>query len=82
MSLKSPSLAVAKNLSRPSVGEHGKGKRFFRGDDLSVSVYDTFATLVNTNGHLFLQHHTMLASVSNDYSYTKIICRVRFSGES
>ena len=45
------------------------GERFFRRDDLSVSVYNTFDTLVNTNGHLFLQHLSMLASVSNDYSY-------------
>ena len=46
------------------------GERFFRRDNLSVSVYDTFDTLVNTNGHFFLQHLSMLARVSNDYSYT------------
>ena len=46
------------------------GERFFRGDDLSVPVYDTFATLVDTNCHFLLQNHSMLASVSNDYLYT------------
>ena len=53
VSLKSPSLAAAKNLSRPFVGEHGMGERFFRGGDLSVPVYDTFATLVDTDWHFF-----------------------------
>ena len=80
VSLNVPSLAVMKSLSRPSVGAHGMGERFFRGDNLSVSVYDTFETLVDTNGHLFLHHLSMLASISNDYSYT--ICRVPSFGAS
>ena len=54
VSIKSPSLAVVKNLSRPSVGTQGMGELFFGGSDLSVPVYDTFATLlVDTNLHLF-----------------------------
>ena len=45
------------------------GELLFRGDDRSVPVYDTFSTLVDTNLHFFYKI-TMLASVTNDYSYT------------
>ena len=47
------------------------GERFFRGDDLFVPVYDTFDTLVGYQLAFFLPHLSMLASVSNDYSYTR-----------
>ena len=47
------------------------GELFFRGDDLSVPVYDTFATLMDTNLHFFFTKSLyMLASISNNYSYT------------